>query len=548
MERRSFLKALSPSVPTTKTLTPPTAGFEPYAGPWSETEAAHLLRRTTYGPNHQQIKDAVSLGLDGTINLLTEDLPLPPPPVNYDFDGDPDVPLGATWVDAPYNIINNTNGYRRRSIYAWVNGRLLTGEMNIREKMVMFWHNHFVVADLNDARFYYRYMSLFRSKPLPDFRQLTKDITIDPAMLRYLNGNQNSKAAPNENYARELLELFTIGKGPLVGPGDYTNYTEDDVVQIAKVLTGWRDSGYTSTIQPTIGSSFFLNRHDTTTKKLSPRFGSVTISNQSENEYKVLIDIIFQQKEVARFICRKLYRWFLFYKIDETVEAEIIEPMAQLLVDNNYNMKPVVIAFLKSAHFNEASMSGCMIKNPLDFLSKLVNQFKLDMPTALDQQYRLWLNMANYCTSLQMRPFFHPNVAGWAAFYQEPSFYQIWLNAVTLPLRQQLTDSICSPNAILANIRVDVNPIAFIETLNNPLDINVILQDLNILLLSKPFTESQIEILKEIALPGLPDYEWTLEYQMYKDNPTNNDLRRAIETKIRNLLTYIMRMPEFQLS
>ena len=119
---------------------------------------------------------------------------------------------------------------------------MLNEQASLREKMVLFWHNHFVTAlgTIGDPRYGFRYNALLRKYALGNFKELALAITIDGAMLKYLNGNRNSKAAPDENYARELQELFTIGKGPEIGPGDYTNYTEDDVKAAAKVLTGWR--------------------------------------------------------------------------------------------------------------------------------------------------------------------------------------------------------------------------------------------------------------------------------------------------------------------
>ena len=110
-------------------------------------------------------------------------------------------------------------------------------------------------------------------------------------MLNYLNGRDNTKQAPNENYAREFMELFTLGKGISAGPGDYTTYTEEDVKEVAKVLTGWVDVR----AQLPIRAQFNLVRHDTTTKKLSHRFNGVTINNAGAEEYKNLIDIIFQK-------------------------------------------------------------------------------------------------------------------------------------------------------------------------------------------------------------------------------------------------------------
>lgn len=105
----------------------------------------------------------------------------------------------------------------------------------------MFWHNHFVIhEDLDYRRIGFLYIITLQENALGNFRELSKKMTTDPAMLIYLNNEKNTKLAPNENYARELFELFTIGKGDLVGPGDYSNYTEEDIRSAARVLTGWR--------------------------------------------------------------------------------------------------------------------------------------------------------------------------------------------------------------------------------------------------------------------------------------------------------------------
>ena len=156
-----------------------------------------------------------------------------------------------------------------------------------QEKLTLFWHNHYVTQGINDPQMVYNYITLLRENGLGNFRELTKQMTIEPAMLIYLNGNQNSAVAPNENYARELLELFTIGKGPAVGPGDYTNYTEDDVVEMARVLTGWivRGGFTTDTVNNPLKSEFRPARHDDGTKQLSHRFDDIEIDDMGENEY-----------------------------------------------------------------------------------------------------------------------------------------------------------------------------------------------------------------------------------------------------------------------
>ncbi|MBK8372664.1 MAG: DUF1800 family protein [Saprospiraceae bacterium] len=138
---------------------------------------------------------------------------------------------------------------------------MLKNNPHIREKMTLFWHNHFVIADINEPRVLYNYIVKLRRLSLANFKEMAKEITVDNGMLEYLNGRDNTREAPNENYARELLELFTLGKGNSVGNGDYTTYTETDIKEIARVLTGWID---VNTLP--IRSEFRAARHDTGTK------------------------------------------------------------------------------------------------------------------------------------------------------------------------------------------------------------------------------------------------------------------------------------------
>ena len=196
------------------------ASLNKYNGAWNTSLAAHLFRRTTYGVSYETLKEYGSKSLDASLDVLFQPLGPPPPPLNLSFEDDPEVPIGVTWVDK--GVSQNVNGYRTASLRGWSFELMLTGSLNIREKMTMFWHNHFVTSDINDPRYSYKYIELLRSNALGNFKQLTKDVTIDPAMLNYLNGRDNTKQAPNENYARELMELFTLGKGISAGPGDYT--------------------------------------------------------------------------------------------------------------------------------------------------------------------------------------------------------------------------------------------------------------------------------------------------------------------------------------
>jgi len=123
-------------------------------------------------------------------------------------------------------------------------------------------------------------------------------------MLVYLDGKRNLASSPNENYARELLELFTLGRGATVKEGDYTNYTEHDIKEIAKILTGWRAPGFQTVYKKyMVGAKYISRHHNKETKRLSHRFDYAEIENHEEKEYEVLIDIIFKKREVALFFC-----------------------------------------------------------------------------------------------------------------------------------------------------------------------------------------------------------------------------------------------------
>lgn len=524
-----------------------TISLRPYQGPWTAVQAAHLLRRATFGVDKVKLQTAIDLGLEGAVDKLLEDLSFPELPLNYDYALDPNVPVGDTWVNAPFY---GANGYMSRSFRAWIVGRQLSNEFNLREKMVLFWHNHFVVEsrDVNDPRYLFRYIKIFIENPFGSFRDLVEKVTLDPAMLRYLNGNQNRRQSPNENFARELFELFTLGKGELAGPGDYTTFTEDDVRAAARVLTGWQDVGYRNSQTFNISVNYVNNRHDTGSKQFSHRFGNAIINNEGNQEYKRLIDLIFRKSETAEFICRKLYRWFVYYKIDETIESEIIQELAADLRAADYSIKPVLKKLLSSQHFYDAQLRGCMAKSPVEFISHMVSLIKLrPNNTTLLQQYRFWLSIAQLQRSMQMEYFNAPDVAGWKAYYQEPTFNQLWINPVSIQNRAEVVTRIVldEKNGINFNGTYDVIPL--IDSFSNPFDINEILDELNRLILPYPFTESQKKAIKEVVLPGLPDYEWTLEYELYKNNPDNVQVKRSLEQKFRMMLWYIMQMPEYQL-
>ncbi len=518
--------------------------LDPYAGPWTEAASKHLLFRTVFGPTQPDIEAVQEMGMEEAISQLLADPPEDPPPINYDFAQDPNTPIGETWIDKP--LLEGQRGYRRRSLRAWFTGLLVEKGMTVHEKMTLFWHNHFVTAGTSLPRAEYQYLQLLRTHALGNFRTLTKEMTINHAMLRYLNGHDNSAQAPNENYARELFELFTVGKGNLVAPGDYSTFTEDDVLAASKVLTGWRAPNNAQ--EPGEPQPIFRPfRHDKSTKQLSHHYGNAVIENGDELEYARLIDIIFDSGKPARFLARNLYRWFVYYHIDEAIEQNVIEPLAQVILDNDYEIKPALQALLASAHFYDENSIGCQIKSPADFVATLVRQFSLFTPPDLLDKYRYWYLFYQGIALIQMELLNPPSVAGWQAFYQEPNYNRLWINSVTLPIRLSYSDVFSTIGLGMGGQRLQIDVFGLIAELPNPLNPNDMIRDLAKPVFPMGLSDGQVDFLKEVLIPGLPDEEWTIEYSAYLNDPGNPVIKAAVELKLRVMLRTMLSFAEYHL-
>ncbi|MDX1909638.1 MAG: DUF1800 domain-containing protein [Bacteroidia bacterium] len=525
------------------------SGLEAYSGSWTFAEAAHLLRRTTFGPRMDEIENAVRAGLPATLDQLLAPKPLPDPPVNPSFTNDPAVPIGSTWVYVSRDP--NVNGYRRRSLEVWWTGQMLNDGISLTEMMTLFWHNHFVteLGTVLDAHAMYQYLDLLRRHALGNWQRLTEDMTLNPAMLEYLNGNQNTGDAPNENYARELLELFTIGKGPLIGPGDYTWFTEQDIQAAARILTGWR-SRYPQQAPFEPAAYFTASRHDMTAKQFSPAFQNRLITTTGDQAYKELISMIFDQEETARFLCRKLYRWFVYYVIDETAEELVINPMADLLRDHNYDIIPALRALLSSAHFYDMVNQGCIIKNPLVFILGAARQLEVVFPADPNpgRRYVMWGYLLEQAATQQMAPLSPPNVAGWPAYYQAPGFHELWINSVTLPARTRYTDQLIGAGYTRNGFTLKIDPLPLLaQYITDPNDPWVLVETFARLMLPQPLVPEQITFLRDTLLPGIPDYEWGMEYGAYLANPQDDNLRMSVLIKLQALFKTLMNLAEYHL-
>ena len=536
------------SAPLTYATSAP--ALAPYAGDFGRAEAWHLLRRATFAATAEQVDRAVAAGLAATLEHLAgadEDFA---PPINYDFPDDPYVPIGETWVDAPYLPGVDVSSYRIASYYRWLVDNFLSAGTSLERRLMLFLLNHFGAAGEGDVRVVYDWYELLRAGTRMSFEELVRAVTIHPLMLNFLDGRTNSASSPNENYARELLELFTVGKGPLVGPGDYTNYTEDDIRAIARALTGWRVRGEYGADPDTRPESYFrVDRHDTGDKQLSERLGGFRLGDSGAAEYGAVVDAVFTYGDVASHICRKLYRWFCFYDVTDEVEQTVIPAMAEAFVTADYQLSAPVTLLLGSAHFYEQRFRGALVKSPLDEACDLTVGLGIERPATLDDQAWLLGTIGYICGREGMGLVTPPSVAGFKAFHQDPLYNRFWINAATLQSRHDhaawgffsgYTRDGGPPVA-----RVDL--LAYIARLENPSDPNALVAEVAEHLLPVSLLPSQLEALKAALIPGLPDFEWTVEYGKHLDDPEDDMLRDAVRWRLTNLFYTIANAAEFHL-
>ena len=448
---------------------------------------------------------------------------------------------GKEWESLPYDPTKN--GTYRTSLKRWLVGNIVNHDNTILEKMVMFWHNHFATELTVVARPHagFDYFKLLRDNALGNFKDFVYKITVNPAMLRYLNGIYNTKNAPDENYARELMELFTLGKGA------DSQYTEDDVKAAARVLTGWKlNSDWR-------GSNFRQSAHDATDKTFSSFFGGTTITGKStngEDETQSLIDMIFTKKDViARYMVREFYKYFVYYNITPAIETNVIIPLADDF-KQNWEIKPLLKALLVSEHFYDPLNQGCFIKTPFDIYGNLARNLEAFHPNSTVEKEYLSYNLATAVGSLLGQDMAEPpSVAGWPAFYQTPKFHEIWINSDTYPKRVQYCVYLTGSGWPVKDEKILVDIIGFAELFGTDVtDPNKLVDRTCEFLLGIDISTASKDKIKSGALTsGLADSVWTDAWNDYKANPTDDTKKNVILFRLFGMLKYIFELPEFQL-
>jgi len=285
---------------------------------------------------------------------------------------------------------------------------MINSEAQLREKMSLFWHGHFACRNIN-IYFQQQLLDIIRVNALGNFGDLLRAVSKSASMLQFLNNQQNKKQHPNENFAREVMELFTMGRG---------NYTEDDVKEAARAFTGWSYD-----LQ---GEFLFKEKqHDTDIKTFLGRTGNFDGDD--------IIDILLEQQQTAKFITKKIYRFFVNDKTDDVK----INELAQKFYNSKYDITRLMETIFTSDWFYEEKNIGTQIKSPVVFLAGL----RRFMPLKLDDDAAQLLVQRLLGQIL----FYPPNVAGWPGGKN-------WIDSSTLMLRLRI------PQIITANESINLRP------------------------------------------------------------------------------------------
>ncbi|PWQ97926.1 DUF1800 domain-containing protein [Leucothrix arctica] len=288
----------------------------------------------------------------------------------------------------------------RGILQRWAISQLLENPTALQERMTWFWHNHFTSSIVRSSRtidLMKNQTLLMREQALGNYADLLKRISFDPLMLVYLDGQSNKKGKPNENFARELLELFTLGEG---------NYTDQDVKEVARAFTGWR-----------------LNKNNKAVlgKRNYDSGQKVILGKQGRFDSHDVLNILLKHPKTAEFVATKL--WYEFVSTD-TPETATIKRWAHTLRSNNYEIKPLLKDIFSSDAFWDGKYKGTLIKSPMDIIIGTTRTLDLEDKNLPVQSLHAQLKR------MGQELYNPPNVKGWPGG-------AAWVDGITLPVRQQ---------------------------------------------------------------------------------------------------------------
>ena len=366
--------------------------------PWDISKVLLVFRRLGFGIKHSDIASKLSLTPSELIDELIDNaknLPLTPDPG------------WAHWTNTDFRNAGGNRGPFYRNHQKIVFKDFLNNDM--RDRLTLFWSNHFVTEYYmyNHPAYTFRYYNNLQSNVLGNFKNFVSVMGLDDAMLMYLNGYENRNNAPNENYARELYELFTLGEG--------NGYTQDDITETARALTGYNNRQDGGPIY------FNPNRFDNGEKTIFGRKGNWN--------YDDVINILFEEKSdlISKFIVRKLYKHFISPDVNEA----IVDELALYFVNNNFELEPLYRKLFKSEHFFNSYSSNVLIKSPVDLMVFIEKEFDFEKPDNFSDNLNNYLR--SRCSDMGQEILNPVDVAGWQENHD-------WISTGTLPMRWEFSD------------------------------------------------------------------------------------------------------------
>ena len=546
------------------------SGLEPYTGAWGNIQKKHLLNRTLTGYAHKHLLDLNNLTLQKSLDLLFSPEKLPSFPVNdydYEITKEETEKQGHTYIEAgkEYVFAPEPNGSpwpRHSSHDAWLFKNMIDQKTSVHWRMVFFLHNLLAAGKGSVKMLFQHYVTLFNTS-FESYKTTIYKITLDPLMLDYLNLQHSQKNKPDENYARELQELFTVGKGPK------SQFTEEDVSEMARLLVGWQfNNDSKNKLTGPITNIFNDWNHDQLDKKFSTFYGNRIIKGQKgqngKKELDEAIDMIFNTSECALFLCRRLYQFFCYPIIDDTVEKNVIAPMADILRKNNYELNVPLKALLGSAHFYDASFYNSMIKSPLEFLFGFYKEFDMylfntsggDIPKrfsdSLTSNFYKYRNLQWEMGNLGLNYTDPPSVSGWPAYYQAPVFDLFWINSDTIAKRSNSGNGIAKWGAwvgsgeIKGNVHNQIDKIKFISGLKSPNNLDLVIDETVERIMNAPISAKAKERIKASVLGGNAASYYTQLWDTHANRPTEES-RSTLSNRLENLFGALFQMGEIHL-
>lgn len=401
-------------------------------------QVAHLLRRFGFGASRAEVQFYEKLGVDGTIERL----------INYEK-----YPLGFT-LDL-VKLLPRRDGIVRVNppfVGSYWTARCVLTERPLEEKLTLFWHDHFAVSasKVNNPFMLLQYLDTLRKHANGNFRIMLEAVSKDAAMMMWLDSQTNVAGKPNENFAREVMELFTLGIG---------HYTEQDIQEAARAFTGWawlpnpalrRARQDPSALDEALskGERLFqfvdrLPQHDRGQKTVLGKTGAL----RGDDVLQILLD----RDECPKLLARKLWEWFAYMNPEE----KVVDALASQIRKSDYEMKPALEWIAKSDEFWSEKCVRKLIKNPADFCIPLARQFDvgvlakplLENPAGNARGGAFGGIGALYQAMAQqgMQLLFPPDVAGW-------DWGEAWISTNTMIERIRFADVIANERGTIGTV------------------------------------------------------------------------------------------------